>query len=123
MNIETCALQKPVSCLSTANIVEVAQTLSTQACRQLFVIEKDLLVGIISTTDIVTRVVAARKDPNTTKAQDIMTQPIYSLEADTPLEKAYLFMIQKNLFSVPVTKQGKLIGILPFSKTLGQNKC
>ncbi len=123
MNIETCSLQKPLSCLSTASIVEVAQALCTKECRQILVVEKDAPVGIISTTDIVARVVAAKKDPSKTQAKDIMTQPIHSLDAATSVEKAYLFMIQKNLFSIPVTKQGKLVGILPFSKSLGQNKC
>ncbi len=123
MNIGTCSLQKPVSCASTASIVNIAQTLSTQGCRQILVVEKDKPVGIISMTDIVARVVAAKKDPSKTKAKDIMTQPIHSLDAETPLEKAYLFMIQKNLFSLPVTKQGKLVGILPFSQSLGKNTC
>ena len=123
MNIGTCSLQKPLSCVSTASIIDVAQSLCTKECRQILVVENDMPIGIISTTDIVARVVAVKKDPSKTKAKEIMTQPIHSLDAETPVEKAYLFMIQKNLFSVPVTKQGKLVGILPFSKSLGQNKC
>ena len=123
MNIGTCTLQKPLSCTTTATIVEIAQTLSNQGCKQLLVVDQDNPVGIISATDIISRVVAAQKDPSKTQAKDIMTQPLHSLDAEVPIEKAYLFMIQHNLFSIPVTKQGKLVGMLPFSASLAHNKC
>lgn len=123
MNISQCSLQQAVSCNETATVTEVAQLMAKTGSRQVIVTSKEQPVGIISVTDIATRVVAQKKNPEKTKVKEVMTTPLICLDAETPVEKAYLHMIQKNTFSIPITKQGKLAGILPFSKSLGQNKC
>lgn len=123
MNVSECTLQDAISCEEHASITEVARIIADKHTRHVIVTKNEQPVGIISVVDIVTRVVAQKKDPSTMTAKEIMTSPLEAVDVATPLEKAYLHMIQKNLFSVPVTKGGKLVGMLPFSQSHLKSKC
>lgn len=116
MKIDENKLTKPVTCYSDISVTDVAQTILKSGSRQIIVLNNEKPVGIISATDIATRVVALKKDPEKLKAADIMTVPITTVDIETPLEKAFLIMIQRNAFSIPVTKQEKLMGLLQFSQ-------
>ncbi len=116
MQIDENKLTKPVTCLANISVTEVAQIILKAGSRQIIVLDNEKPVGLISATDIATRVVALKKDPEKLKAREIMTSPITTVDVETPLEKAFLIMIQKNTFSIPITKNEKLIGVLQFSQ-------
>lgn len=116
MKIDENRLIKPVTCYAEISVTDVAQVILKSGSRQVIVLNNEKPVGIISATDIATRVVALKKDPEKLKASDIMTIPITTVDIETPLEKAFLIMIQRNAFSIPITRQEKLIGLLQFSQ-------
>jgi len=112
MRIKDCRLKEVLSCDKYENIVEVAKTLKEKRLRHIIVIDKKKPIGIISTTDICNRLVAENKNPMKVKAEEIMTAPILTKDLDENLTQAYIEMIKENIFSVPITENGKLKGTL-----------
>ena len=76
------------------------------------------MVGIISTVDINNRVVAEGKNPNGLKAKDIMTSPIRSFEEDADEKEAYSTCVKDNIVTCPVTKDGRIVGIVSIHELL-----
>lgn len=74
--------------------------------------EKNASVGIITERDIVRRLIADKKDSNTTKAAEIISQPLITAEADTSLFDAVKIMEKNNIRRLPVAKDNSLVGFL-----------
>ena len=122
MNVGSCKLIAPTTCKSNDSVQNVARIFKQTASRHIIVTNNDKPVGIISPLDIVTRGVAEGKNLTTATASEIMTTPVETAEAETEIERVYVRMIQKNILAMPITKEGKIIGILPFSSSLAKEK-
>ena len=72
-------------------------------------------VGIITSKNILTRVVEPRLDAGTIRAKDIMSSPLVSIEPDAPVEEAARIMAQKRIKKLPVMERDKILGILSTS--------
>jgi CBS domain-containing protein len=70
------------------------------------------LAGVITRKTLVREVVAAGRDPRATTVVEIAEEPIFTLEAETPLEEAFLVLEERDLERVPVLDGGRLVGIL-----------
>ena len=70
------------------------------------------LRGVITRKTLVREVVAAGRDPTTTTVAGIAEEPLFTLEADTPLEEAFQVLEDRDLERVPVTDGGRLVGVL-----------
>ena len=86
----------------TAKYSESIYTISTllkekQVSSIIIINQNDKPVGIITERDIVRRVIADGKDPNTTKATEIKSQPLITVEADAYLFDAVKIMEKKIL--------------------------
>jgi signal-transduction protein with cAMP-binding, CBS, and nucleotidyltransferase domain len=69
-------------------------------------------VGIITERDIVRRVIADSKDPNITKAKEIKSQPLITVDSDDNLFDAVMIMEKNNIRRLPVVKDNSLVGFL-----------
>jgi CBS domain-containing protein len=69
-------------------------------------------VGVITRKTLVREVVAAGLDPRSTPVEVIAEPPIFTLEASTPLDAAFHALEERDLERVPVTDDGRLVGIL-----------
>ena len=69
-------------------------------------------VGIITERDIVRRAVSDCKDPSITKATEIMSNPLITVEKDTYLYEAAKKMVKNNIRRLPVVKNNTLVGIV-----------
>jgi CBS domain-containing protein len=69
-------------------------------------------VGIITERDIVRRGVSDSKDPKTTKATEIMSNPLITVEKDTYLYEAAKKMVKNKIRRLPVVKNNTLVGIV-----------
>jgi signal-transduction protein with cAMP-binding, CBS, and nucleotidyltransferase domain len=120
MKIQKEQLTDAVICRENDDVLEVSRILRDTQTRHLIVLNaQDQPVGIISTVDLNNRVLAEEKDPKQTKAKDIMTKGIevISIENDT-YERAFEIMATIGTYSIPVTREGKLLGILEFNTAL-----
>lgn len=70
------------------------------------------MVGIVTERDILTRVVAAQRDPATTTVGEIMTRRVLTCTPDTPIDEARRVMREERVRHLPVIDQAELVGML-----------
>jgi CBS domain-containing protein len=97
---------------AAASAQEAGEVLARPEVRAVLVCEGGRLVGVITRKTLVREVVAAGRDPRTTTAGEIAEEPIFTLEAETPLEEAFRELEERDLERVPVTDGGRLVGVL-----------
>jgi CBS domain-containing protein len=72
-------------------------------------------VGIITERDIVRRVVAESKDPNSTIAYDIMSKPLITVGPEATIYDAALIMTKYGIRRLPIVRDNTLLGIITSS--------
>jgi signal-transduction protein with cAMP-binding, CBS, and nucleotidyltransferase domain len=72
-------------------------------------------VGIITERDIVRRVVAESKDPNSIIAYDIMSKPLITVGTEATVYDAALIMTKYNIRRLPIVRDNTLLGIITSS--------
>jgi len=72
----------------------------------------DELLGLVTDRDIVVRVIAARKDPQSVRLGDIATKSVIDVRPDMRLSEARDLMAKHQIRRLPVRKDGRLVGIL-----------
>jgi CBS domain-containing protein len=78
-------------------------------------------VGIITSKNILSRVVEPRLDASTIRAKDIMSSPLITIEPDASLEEAAKIMAQKRIKKLAVMDKDKILGILSTSDIVRAN--
>ena len=68
----------------------------------LLVVDNDRLVGILSERDILQRVVARSRDPETTNVSMVLTPNPVAVTEDTPLEECIQIIRQRGFRHLPV---------------------
>jgi CBS domain-containing protein len=95
-----------------ASAQEAGHQLDRPEVRAVLVCDEGRLVGVITRKTLVREVVAAGLDPRTTRVAGIAEDPIFTLEAGTPLDEAFRALEERDLERVPVTDAGRLVGVL-----------
>ena len=115
--IKDCEILPVLTVKLEDDCVTVAKKLHDFQERRIFVVnDKKMPVGIISIVDINDRLVARGKNPNKTKAKDIMTYPVNIVvdlndSADEVLKK----MVRKDNYYIPVTDKGVIKGLITYA--------
>ena len=78
----------------------------------LVVMDRDIIVGIVTERDTIERVILQNLDPNNTKIREIMSQNIKTIHALTPLEKAAQIMKDNKIKKLPVIQNNEIVGIV-----------
>jgi CBS domain-containing protein len=89
-----------------------ARIMRDRGIGSLFVTNGKEIVGILTDTDMVRRVVAAGADTSKTTVEQIMSAPIMTIEEGKTLLDANDLMAQSHLRHLGVTRDGKLIGMI-----------
>ncbi|HZD78650.1 MAG TPA: CBS domain-containing protein [Actinomycetota bacterium] len=76
------------------------------------VVDGDRLIGLVTDRDLVVRVLADRLDPTQVKLQEIATTSTVTISPDQQLSDARTLMAERQIRRLPVTKDGRLVGIL-----------
>src|SRR3954447_16701822 len=69
------------------------------------------VLGMLSERDVV-RIVAQRRDPDAVRIGGLPVQTIASVDADASIDDAWTTMMEHDLVQMPVTDDGRLIGVL-----------
>ena len=73
--------------------------------------EDRTVLGMLSERDVV-RVVAQRRDPDAIRIGRLQFDAVAAVDADAPIDDAWTTMIEHGLVRMPVTDDGRLIGVL-----------
>ena len=78
----------------------------------LFVTRNKEIIGILTDTDMVRRVVAVGLDASKTPVEQIMSAPILTIEESKTLLDANDMMAQSHLRHLGVSRDGRLVGMI-----------
>jgi len=91
---------------------KAARIMRDRGIGSLFVTNGKEIVGILTDTDMVRRVVAAGADTSKTTVEQIMSAPIMTIEEGKTLLDANDLMAQSHLRHLGVTRDNKLVGMI-----------
>jgi CBS domain-containing protein len=110
--VRDAMVSDPLTLDASASAQEAGARLSDPGVRAVLVCEEGALLGVVTRKTLVREIVAAGRDPATTRLGDIAEPPIFTLDADQDLEGAVRELEDRDLERVPVTERGRLVGIL-----------
>lgn len=86
----------------TSSVLEAAMLMNERKVGSLIVADDDRLVGIITERDILTRVVAERRDPMHISVGEAMTTQVACCRPETPVDEARSVMKNRRIRHLPV---------------------
>jgi CBS domain-containing protein len=95
------------------SVADVAKEMIAREKGPLPVVEGGRVVAMVTDRDLVARVVAASRDPNTVRCEEIATKDLVTIGPDQDLEEARRLLAQHQLDRLLVVEEGdRLVGIL-----------
>ena len=104
----------PIRVSSGNTVSDVVERMLAQNIGAVIVVSGPTPVGIITERDILERVVKARREVDATKAGDVMSAPIVTIESNRPIRDALQIMYEKRIRRLAVTKGvlANIVGIV-----------
>ncbi len=100
------------------SVLEAACKMKETGVSSLVVARDKKVLGIITRSDFIDRVVSEAKDPRTTKASEIMTRNVQTISPDSGIMDALRVMKENRFSQLPVVSNDELVGIIAISDTL-----
>jgi CBS domain-containing protein len=101
-----------VSIDSDASVRAAASMMAEHSVGCLVVTEKGRPVGMITETDMLSRVLAQARNADSTKIKTVMSKPLICGTADMDFVEATKLMVRRGIKKLPITHSGQLVGIL-----------
>jgi CBS domain-containing protein len=112
-NVRDAMTTNPRSIESSTAVSEAARLMKTEDVGSLPIVDGDQLVGMVTDRDLVIRVVAERKDPQSTTVGEIASRDLVTIDPEQDLDEALRLMAQHQVRRLPVAEEdGRLVGIL-----------
>ncbi|WP_447970754.1 CBS domain-containing protein [Nitrospira sp. M1] len=94
------------------NVRQAAEMMRANGVGSVFVTAGDKIIGILTDTDLVRRIVAAGLDPAKTEVEKVMSAPILTIDGDKTLLDANDLMAHEHIRHLGVTKNEELVGMI-----------
>ncbi len=96
----------------SASVLDAAQLMNERHIGSVVVLDKGQLAGIFTERDVMRRVVAERRDPETTILEEVMTRTVAFAAPHTTLDEIRKVMRDKHIRHVPVVEGRRVIGMI-----------
>jgi CBS domain-containing protein len=104
---------EPRTASADMNAYDAAGIMATNDVGFVPIVEGDVLRGLVTDRDLVTRVLAAREDPLSVQLGDIVTERnLVTVTPDTELSEARKLMAEHQIRRLPVVKDERLLGVI-----------
>lgn len=104
---------------SEKTVLEAARAMREKGVGNILVTVADKPVGIVTERDILNKVAAENLLASDIKVKKIMSSPLISVTADTPLEEAIRLMAKHKIRTLYVTEKGNPYGLLNMRAIVG----
>ncbi len=95
------------------SVVDAAKQMIQEKKGPLPVVEGDRVVAMVTDRDVIARVVAEGRDPNSLSVDDIATRELVTARPDQDIDEARQLMAEHQLDRVLVIEEGdRLVGII-----------
>ncbi len=111
---QSMAQRHPISVLPAATIYAAACVMTRANFGSVLVIDSaNVLQGIVTERDLMTRVLAKALDPATTTVADVMTRNPHCVGPETKVADAVLIMIERGFRNLPIVTldTNKILGV------------
>ncbi len=111
----------PVKKIMTKNVLRIDAKITVKEAAKIMktkkigclLVEKDKeIIGIITETDMVRRLVAEERDSTSTSVKQIMSSPLFTIDAERSIIDANDMMDKKHVRHLAVTEEGRVVGVL-----------
>ncbi len=101
-----------ISLAPQASVRDAACVMTRANCGSVLVMElPDVLVGILTERDLMTRVLARGLDPDRTPVREVMTPNPICVPPETPVSDAVVLMLERGLRHLPLVAGTKVVGV------------
>lgn len=98
---------------SVSTVTETAELMRDNHVGDVFVMEGDRLLGILTDRDIVVRVIAPGLDPIATRAGQVCSEDLIAVTPETPVEEVVRVMRERAVRRLPVVDEhGRPVGAI-----------
>ncbi len=104
--------KRVVSSAPTTTVQEIAVLMTRAHIGAVPIIEDDRLVGIFSERDLMTRIVVAGRDPQTTPVSEVMTTEVETASLEDHVDFCVEKMKRVGCRHLPVLVDSKVIGVI-----------
>ncbi|MEM1582515.1 MAG: CBS domain-containing protein [Candidatus Bathyarchaeia archaeon] len=111
-SVESVMRSPPVTVLFSDSVSIAIEKMISNNIGAIIVISGGNPVGIITERDIIEKVTRVGRDPNKIRAEEVMSSPLISIEADKTIRDALILMRDRKIRRLGVTRRGRLIGIV-----------
>jgi len=94
------------------SVAEAAKRMRDVQRGCLVIVEGGRLVGILTERDIVQRVVAQGKSPESTMVSEVMSKPVISVGPEALVSDAANVMIRNKIRRLPITEGTDVVGMI-----------
>ena len=112
MIIQEIMSREIVSIDCNKTVLDACKLFSKNIVGSLVVMDKNIIVGIVTERDTIERVILKNRDPNNTKVGEIMSPNIITIHALAPLERAGQIMRESHIKKLPVILNNEIVGIV-----------
>ena len=112
MIVREAIVADPRVLAASATAREVAELLTRPHVENVLVVDGERLLGCVG-SEAVVRAVARGLDVHALAAADLCGGDVTTIGPDAPLDEALHLMVEHDLERLPVTEDGRLLGILP----------
>ena len=105
-------IEKIVKVDRDVSVKTAAEMMRDNGIGSIFITSGEEIIGILTDTDLVRRVVAVGADPLTTTVEQIMSAPIASIEGNRTLLDANDLMAKQHIRHLGITKDEKMVGMI-----------
>ena len=102
----------PTTIATSATVREAASTLEREEIGSVIAVEGEQVRGIVTDRDIALRVVAAGREPATTKVSEVMTATPAVIDPAASVHEAVDLMRQHDVRRLPVVEAGRAVGVV-----------
>jgi signal-transduction protein with cAMP-binding, CBS, and nucleotidyltransferase domain len=97
---------------SERTVLEAARAMAEKQIGSLLILEKGDMVGIVTETDVVRKVIAARLPASSTPVGAIMSYPLIQIDINHTVRDASRLMAEKRIRHLAVTEENRIAGLL-----------
>jgi CBS domain-containing protein len=94
------------------SLADAARVMKIDDVGSVPVVEGERLVGILTDRDIVVRAIAEGGDPLTVTVDEVVSREPVTVDPDQNLDEALELMVRHKVRRLPVTENGRLVGML-----------
>ena len=110
--VRDAMIPDPVALDASATAQEAGEHLVQPDVRAVYVSDGERFVGVVTRKTLVEQVVAAGRDPRSTPVGELAEAANWTIDPELPLDEAFRFLEDEDLERVPVTENGRLVGVL-----------